>query len=314
MGLKIVRGRQAAPAKVVMYGGEGIGKTTLASQFPDPLVLDTEDGTNQLDVARVVVGDWQTMRTAVAALQVDRQGFSTLVVDSIDWAERLLVEQVCKDNNKDSVEAFPFGKGWVMVAEQMGKFLDSLDGLVAAGMNVVLVGHSTVKRVSPPEMTEGYDRHELKLSKQVSPLVKEWADAVIFLNYRTRVVEGTDGRSKAVGGKERFMFAERCAAFDAKNRYGLPAEMPMGIAALAPMFASTKAKAAAPAAVQSDRKGWLERVNEATTVEELGQIGTDADVAESNGELTPSQRQRLDSQIDIRHQQIQPQEVADGVA
>lgn len=310
MGLKIVRGKQAAPAKVVLYGGEGIGKTTLAAQFPDPLILDTEDGTNQLDVARVVVGDWQTMRTAVAALAVDRQGFSTLVVDSIDWAERLLVEWVCKDNGKDSVEAFGFGKGWVMVAEQMGKFLDSLDNLVRAGMNVVLVGHSTVKRVSPPEMTEGYDRHELKLSKQVSPLVKEWADAVIFLNYRTRVVEGNDGRAKAVGGKERFMFAERCAAFDAKNRYGLPAEMPMNIAALAPMFAGSKPAAAAT----GDRKGWLERVNEATTVEQLSQISDDADLAESNGELSPSQRSRLDSQINIRHQQLEPQEVSDGVA
>ena len=312
MGLKIVRGKQAAPAKVVLYGGEGIGKTTLASQFPDPLILDTEDGTNQLDVARVVVGDWQTMRTAVAALAVDRQGFSTLVVDSIDWAERLLVQKVCKDADKPSIESFPFGKGWVIATEQMAQFLDSLDNLVRAGMNVVLVGHSTVKRVSPPEMTEGYDRHELKLSKQVSPLIKEWADALIFLNYRTRVVEGTDGRAKAVGGKERFMFAERCAAFDAKNRYGLPAEMPMGIAALAPMFAVTRAKAPepAPVAVQADRKGWLERVNEATTVEELGRIGEDADQAESTGELSPSQRKRLDSQIEIRHQQLEPQEVA----
>ena len=308
MGMKIVRGKQAAPAKVVLYGGEGIGKTTLASQFPDPLILDTEDGTNQLDVARVVVGDWQTMKTAVAALAVDRQGFSTLVVDSIDWAERLLVEWVCKDNGKDSVEAFGFGKGWVMVAEQMGKFLDSLDNLVRAGMNVVLVGHSTVKRVSPPEMTEGYDRHELKLSKQVSPLVKEWADAVIFLNYRTRVVEGNDGRAKAVGGKERFMFAERCAAFDAKNRYGLPAEMPMNIAALAPMFAGAK-----PAELPLfDRIA--DYIKTAATVRTLGTIGDKIDGYVSTGELTPVQEQLLRDAINERHAELEPQEVSDGVA
>ena len=308
MGLRIVRGKQAAPAKVVLYGGEGIGKTTLASQFPDPLILDTEDGTNQLDVARVVVGDWQTMRTAVAALAVDRQGFSTLVVDSIDWAERLLVEWVCKDNGKDSVEAFGFGKGWVMVAEQMGKFLDSLDNLVRAGMNVVLVGHSTVKRVSPPEMTEGYDRHELKLSKQVSPLVKEWADAVIFLNYRTRVVEGNDGRAKAVGGKERFMFADRSAAFDAKNRYGLPAEMPMNIAALAPMFAG--AKPAEPPLF--DRIA--DYIKKAATVRTLGTIGDKVDGYLSTGELTAAQEQLLRDAINERHAELEPQEVSDGVA
>lgn len=300
MSFKIIRGKQAAPAKVVLYGGEGIGKTTLASQFPDPLILDTEDGTNQLDVARVEVREWQTMRTAIASLKVDRQGFSTLVIDSIDWAERLLVEWVCKENGKDSVEAFGFGKGWVMVAEQMGKFLDSLDGLVAGGMNVVMVGHSTVKRVSPPEMTEGYDRHELKLSKQVSPLIKEWADAVIFLNYRTRVVSGTDGRAKAVGGKERFMFAERCAAFDAKNRYGLPAEMPMSIEKLVPIFSAAKPPKA---------KGWREQVMEAQTVAVLVDIGNRVEAAESAGKLTADQAGTLRSLINDRQGEIEPQEV-----
>jgi hypothetical protein len=251
-----------------------------------------------------VVGDWQTMKTAVAALAVDRQGFSTLVVDSIDWAERLLVQKVCKDADKPSIESFPFGKGWVIATEQMAQFLDSLDNLVRAGMNVVLVGHSTVKRVSPPEMTEGYDRHELKLSKQVSPLIKEWADALIFLNYRTRVVEGTDGRAKAVGGKERYMFTERCAAFDAKNRYGLASELPMNIAALAPMFAATKP--AEPPLF--DRIA--DYIKKAATVRTLGTIGDKIDGYVSTGELTPVQEQLLRDAIAERHNELEPQEVA----
>lgn len=293
MTIKIVRGRQAAPSKTVLYGGEGIGKTSLAAQFPAPLVLDTEDGTKHLDVARVSVGDWQTLKTAVAELKVDRQGFSTLVVDSIDWAERLLVERVCKDAGKDSVESFGFGKGWVMVAEQMGKFLDSLDGLVEAGMHVVLVGHSTVKRVSPPEMTEGYDRHELKLSKQVSPLVKEWADAVIFLNYRTKVVEGNDGRAKAVGGKDRYMFAERCAAFDAKNRYHLPPEMPMTIESLAPLFAASKAKTI------------RERIAEAETHEALDAVRSLVRQQESAGKIDAERAEQAMAMIQARLEELE---------
>ena len=314
MALKIVRGRQAAPAKVVLYGGEGIGKTTLASQFPNPLILDTEDGTNQLDVARVTVNDWKSLTSAVTELKVDRQGFGTLVIDSIDWAERLLVERVCKDGSKESIEQFPFGKGWVMVAEQMGKFLDALDGLVATGMHVVLVGHSTVKRTSPPEMTEGYDRHELKLSKQVSPLVKEWADAVIFLNYRTRVVEGTDGRAKALGGRDRFMFAERCAAFDAKNRYGLPAEMPMGIEALAPMFAGAASREPATPAEPPLYDRIADYIAKATTVRTLGSVGDKVDGYVSTGELTEPQARMLREAIDARHNVLEPQEVPDVVA
>ena len=294
MTLNIVRGRQAAPAKVVLYGGEGLGKSTLASQFPNPLVLDTEDGTKHLDVARVSVSDWQTLKTAVASLKVDRQGFSTLVLDSVDWAERLLVERVCKDGGKDSVEGFGFGKGWVIVSEQMGKFLDSLDALVDAGMHVVLVGHSCVKRTSPPEMTEGYDRHELKLSKQVSALVKEWADAVLFLNYRTKVVEGTDGRAKAIGGKERYMYAERCAAFDAKNRYGLPAEMPMTIEALAPLFN----KQAQPTV--------RERIAAAGTAEALDEIAVLVDEQESKGRLDADKAATARELIAARRDALEP--------
>lgn len=294
MTLNIVRGKQAAPAKVVLYGGEGLGKSTLASQFPNPLILDTEKGTKHLDVARVSVGDWQTLKTAVASLKVDRQGFSTLVVDSVDWAERMLVERVCKDANKDSVEAFGFGKGWVVVAEQMAKFLDALDGLVHAGMHVVLVGHSCVKRTSPPEMTEGYDRHELKLSKQVSALVKEWADAVIFLNYRTKVVEGTDGRAKAIGGKERYMYAERCAAFDAKNRYGLPAEMPMTIESLAPLFA----RQAQPTV--------RDRIAAAGSHQALDEIAALVDEQESKGRLDADKAATARELIAARREVLEP--------
>lgn len=299
MSLKITRGPQPSPARVVLGGVEGIGKTTLASQFPDALILDTEEGSKHLDVARVECHDFAAVESAMHELCRDRQGFRTVVVDSADWAERSLIEQIVRHAGKKSIEDFGFGKGYTIVAERIGRFLALADQLIAAGLNVVFVAHVKVVRTSPPDMQDGYDRYELKLTKQTAPLFKEWADALLFCNYRTKLVEGADGRMKAIGGRERVIYTSRTAAWDAKNRFGLDDELPMTIAALAPLFAS------APAAT-TGKPGWLDRVNAATTVEDLGAIGEDADAAESAGTLTPAQRKRLDAAITKRHDELEP--------
>jgi hypothetical protein len=294
MALKIERGVRWTPGRCVVYGTEGIGKSTLAAAFPSPVILDTEEGTHHLDVARVAIGSWDELRAAVAEIGTSRGEFRTVVIDSADWAERLAIDGICKTERKKSIEDFGFGKGYVHVAEWYGKLLASCDGLVGMGFNVVFVAHSTVKRTSPPDLTDGYDRWELKLSKQVSPLLKEWCDALLFVNYETRTVEGTDGRTKALGGRKRVIHTERSAAFDAKNRYGLDPVLPMDIDALAPIFAEP-----------AKRPGWRDRVAAAATVEELGRIGDEADQAVSDGRLTPEQRGQLDTLIDARQTAIE---------
>ena len=225
------------------------------------------------------------------------------MIDSIDWAERLLIDHLLKKANKRSIEDFGFGKGYTMVAESVGRLLSVCDSLIDQGVNVVMVGHSTVKRVSPPDMDEGYDRYELKLTKQSGPLVKEWADCILFANYRTKLVAGEDGRTRAKGGRERVLHTERTAAFDAKNRYGLAPELPMTIEALAPLFASEPAAKPKP-------KSWRDRIAECDTVESLGEIGNQVDEAESNQKLTPEQADQLRGLIAARHDQLEPQEVA----
>jgi hypothetical protein len=292
--MRIERGRKHTPVRGVVYGIEGIGKSTLAAEFPSPVILDTEEGTHHLDVARVSIGSWDDLRAAVAEIGSKQGEFRTVVIDSADWAERMLVEHVCSEGRKKSIEEFGFGKGWVIVAEQFGRFLTQCDALIGVGLNVVFVAHSKVQRTSPPDLSDGYDRYELKLSKQTSPLLKEWCDLLAFANYKVTTVEGSDGRTKAIGGKKRVLHLERAAAWDAKNRYGLPEEVPMTIEALAPIFA-------APAR----RPGWRDRVAQAATVEELGKIGDDADQAVSDGKLTPEQREQLDAAIAARHQQIE---------
>ena len=308
--MKIVKGKQAAPVRCVLYGVEGIGKTTLAAQFPTPLFLDTEDGTKQLEVDRVACQDWPSLRGAVAELAVEKHGYQTIVIDSIDWAERALVEFVCKQDGKKSIEDYGFGKGYTVVAEHMGRFVEGLDNLHRAGLHVLLVAHAKVQRTSPPDQTDGYDRYELRLSKQVSPIVKEWADALLFANYRMRLIEGSDGKRKAIGGKDRVVYAERAAAYDAKNRYGLGEELPMTIEALAPLFTGTGAKP-----IDTELYDQVVKyIAEAKSVRTLGKIGDRIDALLSDGQLTAEQCEALTVLVKERHGAIEPQEVTDGVA
>jgi hypothetical protein len=308
--VKIVKGKQAAPVRCVLYGVEGIGKTTLAAQFPTPLFLDTEDGTKQLEVDRVACQDWPSLRGAVAELAVEKHGYQTIVIDSIDWAERALVEFVCKQDGKKSIEDYGFGKGYTVVAEHMGRFVEGLDNLHRAGLHVLLVAHAKVQRTSPPDQTDGYDRYELRLSKQVSPIVKEWADALLFANYRMRLIEGSDGKRKAIGGKDRVVYAERAAAYDAKNRYGLGEELPMTIEALAPLFTGTGAKP-----IDTELYDQVVKyIAEAKSVRTLGKIGDRIDALLSDGQLTAEQCEALTVLVKERHDAIEPQEVIDGVA
>jgi hypothetical protein len=245
-------------------------------------------------VARVSIGSWDELRSAIAEIGSKPSEFKTVVIDSADWAERLLVEHLLAEHKQKSIEGFGFGKGYTLLAEGFGRLLTQCDALIGVGLHVVFVAHSKVQKTSPPDQVDGYDRYELKLTKQTSPLLKEWCDLLAFCNFKTSTREGTDGRTKAVGGKRRVMHLEHCAAFDAGNRYGLDAELPMTIESLAPIFAEP-----------AKRPGWRDRVAQAVTVEELGRIGDDADKAVSDGKLSDELRAKLDDAIEARVSQIE---------
>jgi hypothetical protein len=263
--MNIIKGKQAAPVKAVVYGPEGVGKSTFAAAWPNPVFLDIEGGTKQLDVSRVEpMTTAEDVRKAIAQLAIDPHDFRTVVIDTADWLERRVTEDVCRKAKVDGIEAFGYGKGYTVLADAMAQILASLNALQAKrGMHVVLLAHAAVKRCDPPTETgQPYDRFELKCTKQVSPLLKEWCDLLLFLNFRTMVQEGAGGRSKGIGGRERVMYTAHHAAYDAKNRFGLADELPVDVASLAPVFAGVSAPVAAPV-VAAPPLTWLDEVEEA---------------------------------------------------
>ena len=236
---ELVCGIQRKALRVGIYGVPGIGKTTLAAQFPNPVFIDVEDGSNQLPVARLPKPtSWTMLMDEVAEVAHGNVPCSTLVIDTMDAAEVLCTRHVCAEHGWDGIESRDYGKGWVYLNETFAKLLDALDLVVSGGRNVVLVAHSTIIRIEQPEAEGSYDMYALKLSKKNSPMVREWCDMLLFMNYRTLVETKTNKKgevvkAKAKGGHVRVMYTEHHACWDAKNRFGLPSEVPAAYESIA---------------------------------------------------------------------------------
>ena len=237
--MEIIRGKIARAKKVVVYGPEGIGKSTFASRFPDPVFIDTEGSTNHMDVSRLPrPSSWQMLSEEIEYVKAHPDVCKTLVVDTIDWAEQLCVESICAKHNKSGIEDFGYGNGYVYTKEEFGRFLNSLEDVIEKGINVVLTAHAQLRKFEQPDEMGAYDRWELKLGKktqsQTSPLVKEWADMLLFANYKTYSVAVDDKgkKHKAQGGK-RVMYTTHHPCWDAKNRYGLEDELPFDFVEIA---------------------------------------------------------------------------------
>lgn len=239
--MEITRGKIQATQKVVVYGPEGIGKSTFASQFPDPLFIDTEGSTTHMDVARLPKPSSWTMLLEEVRYVINTPSLcKTLVIDTADWAETLCISEICARNHWSGIEDPGYGKGYVYLADEFGKLLNLLSELIERGINAVITAHAMMRKFEQPDELGAYDRWELKLQKKTAPLVKEWADMVLFANYKTLVINvdgkgAQKGKNKAQGG-QRIMYTSHHSCWDAKNRHGLQEELPFEFAAIAHVF------------------------------------------------------------------------------
>lgn len=243
--LNITSGRVPKPQKIVLYGPEGIGKSTFAAQFPDPVFIDTEGSTYHMDVRRTnKPASWQELMEQVKQIAKSSGICKTLVLDTADWAEMICTENICNKYQKKGIEDFGYGKGYVFLQEEFGKLLNALEDVIDAGTNVVITAHAKMRKFEQPDEMGSYDRWEMKLSKQVAPMVKEWADMVLFANYKTYVVAADDKgkKHKAQGGK-RIMHTSHHPCWDAKNRHNLPEELPLDYESIAHCVERTELKA-----------------------------------------------------------------------
>lgn len=237
----VIRGRLSKPQRIVLYGVEGIGKSTFAADAPSPIFLCSESGTEHLDVARFPAPrTWGEALEAVDSLQSEHS-FRTIAIDTLDWLEPLCWAHTCAtkksgDKRVEHIEDYGYAKGYIHALDVWRSLLGKLDILRdRRGMNVILIAHSQVSTFKSPD-TEDFSRYELKLHHKASSLIKEWADAVLFAMHETLTHKQND-RTKGISTGERLIYTRRTAAYDAKNRAGLPDSLPLSWEAFATALA-----------------------------------------------------------------------------
>lgn len=258
--MQITRGKIIKGMKWVLYGPEGIGKSTFASHIPGIVYIDTEGSTAYLDVPRLPKPtSWQMLLQEVQHVRDHAAEFSALVIDTADWAERLCSDAVCAAHPVNgqpmrSIEDAGYGRGYVYLYEEFGKLLNLMQEIADRGVHVGFTAHAMMRKFEQPDELGAYDRWEMKMSKKVAPLVKEWCDLLLFANYKTMVYATDDkGKKHKAAGGQRVMYASHHSCWDAKNRQGLPDEMPFDFVQVAHLFAPA-AHSAPPAAKQPDEQ------------------------------------------------------------
>jgi len=217
----------AAP-RLMVYGVEGIGKSTFASGAPDPIFILTEDGLGSLQVNHFPLATSSNdVMEAIGTLYNDPHDFKTVVIDSLDWLEAIINREI---EAKYDAKELAYGKASIIAAEKWREILEGLDALRNdLKMSVILLAHTMIKRFDSPEV-EPYDRYQPKLQERSNAVVREWADAVLFANYRTIVKKDDVGFNKAIArgisNGERLLFTNERPAYMAKNRYSLPDSIP----------------------------------------------------------------------------------------
>ena len=224
-------GGHFGPQRILIYGVQGLGKTTFVCSFEAPILLRTEDGAGALDVATfpTIAASYQDICDAIQALHGEHP-FRTLVLDSLDWLEPLVLAKTCGDLGIEHIEDAAYGKGYVTADDNWRFIMGGLDSLRHnRGMTVVVIAHSEIRTHTPPD-GEPYDRYQIRVHKRAFALWQEWSDMVLFCNYDRRIIgdQKKGEKRRAEGEGDRIIFTEERPYFLAKNRWGLPAKILIG--------------------------------------------------------------------------------------
>lgn len=231
------------PGRLILHGVEGVGKTSFAAHAPKPIFLMARGETGLetlIDAGRLSetphmpeITDWAELLSAIEWLTTSDHDYKTLVIDTLNGLERMCHEFVCDREFKGNWSEHGFAgfqRGYDVALADWRLLLIALDRLrVEKRMGVIALCHTKVVTFKNPEGTD-YDRYAPDMHHKTWSMTHKWADDVLFAMYYTEVVKGNekDRKGKGQGGQLRVMYTTRHAAYDAKNRHGLPEEIEMG--------------------------------------------------------------------------------------
>ena len=221
--IEISSGVQDLPSKDLIYGIEGVGKTSLAATYPSPIFVDCEGSTTKLNVSRLEVNSYGKFKEAIKLI-CGEQGniFKTVVIDTTDWLESIVVSEILKEDGAQTItdkKNYSFGAGDKRIEEFFRKkIIPSFEFIMKQGKNIVLVSHAHIKGIDDP-IVGRYDHYTLKMGKTASAVLKEWVNNVFFMNYEVQMKKNYGlEKDKAVGGKDVFVYTQRTPQYNAKRR------------------------------------------------------------------------------------------------
>lgn len=234
---------------LVFSAVEGLGKTTMGCYAPKPLILMARGETGYVTLRQYnrvpevdtvldangnpeTLNNWDAATAAMdAAIESEHE---SVVFDALNGFERLLYEKVCRrDFGNDFSKFQDYGRGPEVAVNEIVDFVARLERIKAAGKNVIVLSHVKVKPFKNP-LGPDYDRFTPDCHEKTWSTVVKWADAVLFgkFNEMTEVAKSSGNiakdKGKAIGGTDRIIYTEPSAAWVAKNRYGMPAEIEIG--------------------------------------------------------------------------------------
>ena len=256
------RGRKRRPRKIVMHSAHKVGKSTWASKAPEPIFADCESGLGDIDcnsTDRIL--DWDQLYTTAGYFLHTPRGYRTFVLDTLDWAERLCHQKLCREANASSINSgkiLGYGEGYRRASIEFDKLLKVFDAGIQNGIGIIILSHSKAVKVEEPGIP-AYTHYAMDVHDAISSMVCEWADDILFANTRVYVRQEEAGfnrtRGIAAGGTERYVLTSKSAIAEAGNRCGLPEELPLEWdayeAAVRNFYATAKPPAPAAAPIET---------------------------------------------------------------
>lgn len=213
--------------RIVIYGGGGKGKTSLAASLPSPMFLFLGSERPSTDVTNIPgVASWEDLRAVLREPSV-WTGVESIVIDSATVAESMAIDFTLRTVKTEkgvavsSIEGYGYGKGYRHVNETFRQILADLDRHAEQGRNVVLVVHETVDNTPNPS-GEDYKSTQPNLMQKgeakIRDLVRDWCDHLFYIGYDIAV---DDGKAKSSGSRciytqERATHWAKCRADPAK--------------------------------------------------------------------------------------------------